>query len=203
MYHYFYKITNNINNNFYYGIHSTNNLNDGYMGSGKRLMFAYKKYGIENFTKEILHFFDSREKALEYESDVVTEALTKDDCCYNINLGGGGVKKLNELTTNKGMIAVKTKGSDKFFMIPTDEYNNNKGLYSATWSGRHHSEMSKDKIRKSMTPTDSKNRRVWVNKNGIVKYIDKKNIEEYINSGWNLGRTGYKPRKGCQGKIIK
>ena len=52
-YHYFYKITNLINEHYYYGIHSTNNLNDGYMGSGVRLNKAYKKYGIENFTKTV------------------------------------------------------------------------------------------------------------------------------------------------------
>ena len=46
-YHYFYKITNNLNNHYYYGIHSTDNLDDGYMGSGTRLRYAYEKYGIE------------------------------------------------------------------------------------------------------------------------------------------------------------
>jgi hypothetical protein len=50
-YNYFYKITNNINNHFYYGIHSTDNINDGYMGSGRRLNRALKKYGIANFNK--------------------------------------------------------------------------------------------------------------------------------------------------------
>lgn len=30
-YYYFYKVTNVINNHFYYGIHCTDNLNDGYM----------------------------------------------------------------------------------------------------------------------------------------------------------------------------
>ena len=61
-YNYFYKITNNINNHFYYGIHSTDNLNDGYMGSGSRLHAAYKKYGIENLSKDILKYFDTREE---------------------------------------------------------------------------------------------------------------------------------------------
>lgn len=89
-YHYFYKITNLINNHFYYGVHNTNNLDDGYMGSGKRLHYAYKKYGIENFKKDILKFFNTKEEAYMYESEIVTEELVKDDNCYNIVTGGKG-----------------------------------------------------------------------------------------------------------------
>ena len=36
------------------------------MGSGTKLQYAYKKYGIENFTKEILKYFDSADEAFEY-----------------------------------------------------------------------------------------------------------------------------------------
>lgn len=87
-YHYFYKITNNLNGHYYYGIHSTDDLDDGYMGSGTRLRYAYEKYGIENFTKEILKFFETREDAAKHEADVVNEVLVKDGDCYNIILGG-------------------------------------------------------------------------------------------------------------------
>lgn len=87
-YNYFYKITNNLNNHFYYGIHSTDNLEDGYMGSGTRLNYAYKKYGIENFTKEILKFFDTRKECAEYEAEMVTEELIHSKECYNV-VGGG------------------------------------------------------------------------------------------------------------------
>lgn len=89
-YHYFYKITNLINNHFYYGVHNTNNLNDGYMGSGKRLQYAYKKYGIENFKKEILKYFNTKEEAYEYESIIVNEELINNKECYNIVTGGKG-----------------------------------------------------------------------------------------------------------------
>ena len=87
-YHYFYKITNNLNNHFYYGVHNTYNLDDGYMGSGKRLHMAYKKYGIENFTKVILKYFDTAKEAFEYEAKVVNLDLTKSNDCYNLACGG-------------------------------------------------------------------------------------------------------------------
>jgi hypothetical protein len=49
MFYYFYKITNKINGKYYYGVHSTNNIEDGYMGSGVVITKAYEKYGIGNF----------------------------------------------------------------------------------------------------------------------------------------------------------
>lgn len=112
-YHYFYKITNNINNHFYYGIHSTNKLDDGYMGSGLRLTAAYKKYGIENFTKEILKFFDSRKECADYEAEVVNEVLIKDPNCYNVMLGG-------EYLTTMGVVIVKDKNNNKFGVSVND-----------------------------------------------------------------------------------
>ena len=87
-YNYFYKIINLINGKYYYGIHSTNNLEDGYMGSGTLLHKAYKKYGIENFNKEILKYFTTRKELVEYEENIVNEVVIKDNNSYNINLGG-------------------------------------------------------------------------------------------------------------------
>ena len=112
-YHYFYKITNLINNHFYYGVHNTNNLNDGYMGSGVRLHYAYKKYGIENFEKEILKFFNTSKEAFEYEAEIVNEELIKDNNCYNIQMGGYG-------WNTTGLTTVKDKDG-KIFKVPIDD----------------------------------------------------------------------------------
>ncbi len=112
-YHYFYKITNLLNEHFYYGIHSTDNLDDGYMGSGKRLHYAYKKYGMQNFKKEILKFFDTCSDAYEYEAEMVTEELVKNSDCYNVQLGGKG-------WNTKGLVSVKDKNGNCFLVFKDD-----------------------------------------------------------------------------------
>ncbi len=55
-YHFIYKTTNLINGKFYIGMHSTSNLKDGYLGSGKRLWFSIKYHGRENHIIEIKSF---------------------------------------------------------------------------------------------------------------------------------------------------
>lgn len=88
MYHYLYKVTNLINQKYYIGIHSTDNLDDGYLGSGVAIKEAIAKYDSKNFVKEILEFFDSRESALLKEQCVVTEEVVSDKNSYNLTTGG-------------------------------------------------------------------------------------------------------------------
>lgn len=86
MYYTVYKITNTISGRYYIGKHQTKNLNDGYMGSGKILLQAYKKYGKEKFTKEILHIFNTEEEMNSKEKELVI--ISEDS--YNICPGGNG-----------------------------------------------------------------------------------------------------------------
>ncbi len=113
---YFYKIQNLINGKFYYGIHSTNKLNDGYLGSGLNIKSSIKKYGKKNFKKKILIFFDSRIDAFNYEEKFIIKDILIDPSCYNISLGrnrggdtSGMVNTLDPITGEKFFISIKDK----------------------------------------------------------------------------------------------
>ena len=84
-----YKITNLINNRFYYGVHCGSDT-ENYWGSGKLIGLAIEKYGLENFKKEILLIFDTMEEALEYEAIIVNEKMLNNPLCYNLRKGGLG-----------------------------------------------------------------------------------------------------------------
>lgn len=87
-YFYLYQITNLVNGKIYIGIHATYNLNDGYMGSGKRIRAAITKYGLDNFKKIILAYYPTLAAALSAEKEIVTEDFCARADTYNIAVGG-------------------------------------------------------------------------------------------------------------------
>lgn len=89
-YNYLYKITNTVNGMEYIGVHRTDNLNDGYMGSGKLIRRAIAKYGEENFSKEILEYFNTYREALIKEKEIVTLEYANKNNTYNLREGGYG-----------------------------------------------------------------------------------------------------------------
>jgi len=89
-YHIVYKTTNTVTNKFYIGVHSTNNLNDDYLGSGINLTRSIKKYGRDSFSREILFTFSSRDEASRKEREVVNEDFVNRRDTYNMSVGGLG-----------------------------------------------------------------------------------------------------------------
>jgi hypothetical protein len=93
MHHYLYKTENLITSQYYIGCRSTRiraELDTDYLGSGYRLQQSIKKYGAENFKKEVL--FLCKDAATKYylESIIVNEALLQDPLCMNLKTGGMG-----------------------------------------------------------------------------------------------------------------
>lgn len=164
-YHYIYKTTNLKTGRFYVGMHSTNNLKDGYLGSGTRLRRSIRKNGKENFKLEIIEFLPDRKALKEREKELVNEDLLKDPMCMNLQPGGGGgfinethklkcqsagakagritLKKLHENADYKKMWGDKRKEAWNS-MSPEVKKLVLENRYD--WTGKKHSEETKRKI---------------------------------------------------------
>lgn len=88
MYYTVYKITNKVNGKIYVGYHSTHNIDDGYMGSGKLIRRAVEKYGVDQFNKEILAVYNTKEDAEAEEKRIVDRDFTLREDTYNLSVGG-------------------------------------------------------------------------------------------------------------------
>jgi len=89
-------------------MHSTDDLSDGYMGSGKALKFSIKRYGKENHKVEILEMVESRELLAERERQIVTINKVRNGNCMNLKIGGiGGFTK--KVKKKKKSLAKKNK----------------------------------------------------------------------------------------------
>jgi hypothetical protein len=173
-YHLIYKTTNLINNKIYIGAHSTNNINDGYIGSGKMLHSAIKKYGIENFKREILHMFNSPEEMFTKEKEIVSEKFISRLDVYNIVTGGfGGFNKGS--TDLKHIKNIKTGEVIAVNKIKLSEFLNN------GW------ELG------GVEPSNKGKTYVYKENNRLA--VSDQELEKYLNNGWI---KGYKesPTKG-------
>ena len=106
-----YKITNKLNGKIYIGQHQTDNLDDGYMGSGLAIQKAIKKYGKENFTKEVLFDVDDWELMDFIEELIVDEDFVKREDTYNMAIGGSsGVGRMPKSEETKRKLSEARKG---------------------------------------------------------------------------------------------
>ena len=203
-YHYIYKITCKITTRFYVGMHSTDNLEDNYMGSGTRLGHSKRKHGIENHVIEILEFLPNRSSLKDREREIVNEQFIQDPLCMNLQLGGGGgfsseehqLKcsfaggKANALKLKTNPEHFKNFGT-KISVIKKNMFK--EGVLNfkpLDWTGRKHSEESKQKMREYASQRigdkNSQFGTCWIT-NGLENSKIKKT--ETIPDGWKLGRT--------------
>ena len=88
--HIIYKTTCLVTGRYYIGMHSTDDLADGYIGSGKRLWQSIRKHGAAQHHCEVLEQLPSREALALREAELVNEQLLEDKLCMNLTLGGHG-----------------------------------------------------------------------------------------------------------------
>lgn len=211
MYYTIYKITNKINGKFYIGSHKTKNLDDNYMGSGKYLKRAQEKYGIENFTKEILFIFDNARDMYKKEAEIVNEDFLTEENTYNIKLGGfGGFDYLNSESFNNPTHSTEHsfKMTKRRLELYSKEERKNwaskgglsskmlkRGIHDPSkrgnFTGKKHSDDTKNKMRLSSLgkhdgEKNSQFGTMWITNGVINKKINK---NDFVPNGWNKGRV--------------
>lgn len=204
-YHYIYKTTCKVTGKYYIGMHSTDNLDDGYLGSGKRLWYSIRKYGEENHEIEKLEFFETREKLREREIQIVNEDLINDPLCMNLSLGGGGF--INSETSN----VARQRGNEKMrWLFENDkEWRERKSKQSSyimkknhkegkltrfDWTGHKHSEESKRKISEANKGKQNGIKNSQYNTTFVHnlelkknKRVKKEDVDIWIAKGWIKG----------------
>lgn len=202
--HYIYKTTNLINKKYYIGMHSTSDLNDGYMGSGKRLKFSINYHGKDNFKLEILEYCKSREELKSREEEIVTlNEIAKVDC-MNLKVGGeGGFRdEAHRIKCSKaGSDAFKkryyndTEFRENFIKIKKLEMDILRKDGKITtwkdnydWTGKKHSDETKLKMSKSKNngKVNSQFGKCWITNEVESKKIMK---GDSLPDGWRLGRV--------------
>jgi len=205
-FHYLYRIVNIKNGKYYIGMHSTDNLDDGYMGGGKRITNSVRKHGKDKHTKEILEYFDDRESLRQKEIEIVNENLLKDPMCMNLMMGGdggyisvenqrarsiGGGKAFAKRLSEDGDL--KDKHLKKWGEILKKAHSEGKFNYN-TFSGKSHTEEAKRSmgIKNSINQKGEKNSQFgtrWINNGNVNKKIKSEDLANYINNGWSTGRV--------------
>lgn len=191
-----YKTTNIITNEYYIGIHSTKNINDGYLGSGKKLRESIKKYGKDNHILEIIEYFNNKEDLFNKEKEIVNKELLKDSLCMNLTIGG-----LGEWTERAKQGLIRKLKEDLVFRERWSKQcsdrlkkTHSKGkIKYPTYLNINHSEETKKKIglKSSINQKGKGNSQYgtcWIN-NGIEnKKIRKEELLNFLSNDWIKGR---------------
>ena len=210
-----YKITNLINNKIYIGQHVTTNINDDYMGSGDHIKNAIKKYGIENFKKEIIAECSSFEEMNELEKELVNHEFVQNQNTYNHSIGGSyGWKNCLKYKSDEEIYSIRKNAGDAIAKLLKDhEFKKNFGEKISNslkqywnenghnWIGKTHSEETKRKMsekhklnKHQKGEKNSQFGKCWIYNLELKenKSIKKEELNDWIDKGWTKGRKYFK-----------
>lgn len=201
MYYTIYKIVNLVNGKIYIGKHQTKYLEDEYMGSGKILKRAIRKYGIEQFRKSLLYIFEEKEDMDIMEAEIVNEEFISRLDTYNLKVGGESGWDFNNLEKNHNNIKNKRKTGNYGWKNKgemTDVRRLKLSRASAgnkIWLGKKHKKESKKKIGEASSihqkgKGNSQFGTCWIYSESYKESmkIKKEDLVIWLDKGWIKGR---------------
>ena len=196
-YHFIYKTTNLLSGRYYIGMHSTDELNDGYLGSGTLLRRSINKHGKENHSIEILEFLNSREELAAREKQIVSlQEIAKKEC-MNLKVGGlGGLssEKHKQNFINAGLDSRKVCRQDlkwvAWHSVQIKLGQEKSNFNHKTFLGKTHTTETIEKMRESRKGKGLGSNNSQFGKCWITNEIENKKIYkgDSIPEGWKLGR---------------
>lgn len=102
-------LVGSLKGHYYLGQHQTNNINDGYAGSGVVLGDYFQKYGAVKgvtYTKEIIGFYENEDDLNKAEAELIGDRFRNDPLCINL-CAGGYAKGISEETRKKRSASLK------------------------------------------------------------------------------------------------
>jgi len=194
-YHFVYKITNLINQKYYIGVHSTDNFEDGYMGSGTAIKNAIQKYGIENFKREILEFVQTSEEKWLAEIKHVTLDVVRDENSYNMAPGGknwiAAMKRENDPKFLEHQSKVGKLGARAYLSSLSEQEKRNwhsaggksAGKYTAINKIGIHNPEVREKMKKAVSAAIKNTVELW--HPDAPETVTNRNSSGYV-SGWSV-----------------
>ena len=147
MYHFVYQTTR-VDGFYYIGVHSTNDLGDGYLGSGKRLLNSVRKHGKQAHSVVVIAMFGTREKALAHEAALVDRNRLLDPLCMNLVLGGASLSEEGIKRLKSKIVSDETRNKMSVAATGRELSDSTKQKLSVALSGKPKGPMSDDTKRK-------------------------------------------------------
>jgi hypothetical protein len=153
MYHFIYK-TSSPSGLYYYGRHTTKNINDGYLGSGNWIKSIKDKTKLK---RDIILFCETQDELIEKEGDYLIKFINNPKC-MNFNERPSGFSSLNnpnKLLKGSKILSERIKGEKNgmYGKTHSEEYKNylrtHKSGKNATFYGKTHTNEAKEKMRQS------------------------------------------------------
>ena len=168
MIHYTYIINHKDSNKYYVGRHSTTNVDDNYMGSGKWVSSISDR---NNLQKTIIEFYDNHDDLISAESILIESNISNPDCMnFNNNAVGFASGSLNPAC------------SDEQRMRQSERLKQNHPM-----QGKRHTVESRQKMSESRKGKSTWNSGLTKETSESVAKISESNIGR---TPWNKGKTG-------------